>query len=157
MKYYPVGLHLKGKNVLVVGAGIVAERKVRTLRAFGARIQVVAPKATVYIKRLALQGRIRWFKRNYRSSDIKGSRLAIIATSERSVNERAAQDAKKRGVWVNVVDRTSACEFIAPAVIKRRGLVVSVSTDAKNPPLAKAFRDFLEERIDEFFSGRHRS
>lgn len=156
MKYYPVGLRLKGKDVLVVGAGIVAERKIRTLRAFGAFVRVVAPQATAHIKRLALEGRIRWFKRSYRSSDIRGSRLVIIATSDRGVNEKAAQDAKKIGVWANVVDRTAVCEFIAPAVIRKKGLVLAISTDAKNPPLSKRFREFLEERVDEFFSGRYR-
>ncbi len=156
MRYYPVGLHLKGKDALVVGAGPVAERKVRMLRAFGADVRVVAPQATTYLERLALAGRIRWFKRGYRSADMKGARLAIAATSECEVNEKVSRDAKKKGIWANVVDQASACEFIAPAVIKRQGLVVSVSTDAKNPPLSKEFKEFLEERIDEFFSGRHK-
>lgn len=154
MDFYPAGLKIRGKNVLVVGAGAVAERKVRMLRVFGAIVRVVAPKATAYIMRLNRQGRIRWLRRGYKSSDVNGARLVVAAASDGMVNRKAARDAEKRGIWVNVVDQASACGFIAPAVIRRRGLVVAVSTDAKNPPLSKEFKEFLEDRIDEFFSGR---
>ncbi len=156
MRYYPVGLNIAGKNVLVVGAGCVAERKIKTLRMFGANLFVVAPKATSYITRLSKKGHIRFFKRRYLASDIRRARLVIAATSDEKTNEKVSEDAKKRNIPVNVVDRTAICEFISPAIIRRGGLVVTVSTDAKDPPLAKSFKEFLEERIDEFYRDRNK-
>lgn len=141
---------------MVVGAGRVAERKIKTLLSSGADVSVVAPDATSVVAGLAKGKKIVHFRRKYRRSDVKGKRLVIAATSDSGLNGQVARDAKKIGVWANVVDKTSACEFIAPAVLKRKGLVVAITTDAKDPPLSKAFREFLEARIDEFFSGRHR-
>lgn len=156
MRFYPAGLDIRAKKVLVIGAGRVAERKIKTLLAFGADVLAVAPAATPFVARLARKKKIAYLRRKYKKVDLKGQRLVIVATSDKALNERAARDALKKNIWANVVDRTSACEFIAPAVIRRKGLVVAVSTDARNPPLSKAFRKFLEDRIDEFFSGRHR-
>ncbi|MBI5873660.1 MAG: bifunctional precorrin-2 dehydrogenase/sirohydrochlorin ferrochelatase [Candidatus Omnitrophica bacterium] len=154
LKYYPVGLNIDGKDVLIIGAGSVAERKIRLLLAFGARIRVVAPSATRHIENLASKRVITLIKRKYRASDMGRARLVIAATSDRRANEMVCSDAKKNNILVNVADSTALCDFISPAVIRRRGLVISVSTDAKNPVLSKEFKDFLKRKIDEFRSGR---
>ena len=43
MRYYPIHLDLKGRQVLVVGGGTVAEGKVRQLVSAGARVRLVSP------------------------------------------------------------------------------------------------------------------
>ena len=43
MPHFPMFVDLNGKNVLVVGGGAVALRKIQKLRPFGASISVVAP------------------------------------------------------------------------------------------------------------------
>ena len=154
LKYYPVGLNIRNKYVLVVGAGRVAERKVRQLRSFGANVSVVAPQVSHYISRLSKEGAIKLFERRYRPTDIFGARLVIAATSDAKTNERVSADARKRNIFVNIVDRTALCDFISTAVVRRRGLVVSVSTDAKDPVLSKRFKDFLKRKIDEFSFSR---
>jgi precorrin-2 dehydrogenase/sirohydrochlorin ferrochelatase len=154
LKYYPVGLNIRDKDVLVVGAGRVAERKVRQLRSFGAKVSVVAPQVSRYITRLSKDGAIKLFKRIYRPSDIFGARLVIAATSDAKTNEKISADAHKRNIFVNVVDCSSQSDFISSAVIRRKGLVISVSTDAKYPVLSKRFKDFLKGKIDEFDAGR---
>jgi len=154
LKYYPVGLNILNKDVLVVGAGRVAERKIRQLRSFGAKVSVVAPETSPYITRLSKDGAIKLSKRIYRPSDIFGARLVIAATSDAKINEKVSADAHKRNIFVNVVDRTSQSDFISPAVIRRKGLVISVSTDAKHPVLSKRFKDFLKRKINEFDAGR---
>lgn len=41
-RYYPMMLQLKGKPCLVVGGGMVATRKIRSLVQAGARITVIS-------------------------------------------------------------------------------------------------------------------
>ena len=42
MGYYPIFIDLKGRNVLVVGGGAVAGRKIHTLLEYGAVVRVVS-------------------------------------------------------------------------------------------------------------------
>ncbi len=155
LRYYPVSLRLKEKPVLVVGAGRIAQRKIAVLLSCGASVRVVAPAATAKLLLLARNGKISYAKRRYRSSDSRNKVLIIAATSSGPLNDRIAKDALKQNVWVNVVDRTKACSFITPAVIRRKEFVVAVSTDAKKPWASKALKGFLEEKIDEFYSSRN--
>jgi len=157
MRYYPVGLNLRGKDALVVGAGKIAERKIKSLLGFGAQVKVVAPHANPAVQKLCDEGKISFSRKEYKTSDIKGARLLIAATSDKDVNRRVAADAKRKGIWANVVDDTKHCEFISMAMIKKNGIVISVSSDGKNPGLSKDFRIFLEKKIDEFNSGGNKS
>ncbi len=153
LRYYPVGLNIRDKDVLVVGAGRVAERKIRMLRLFGAKVSVVAPQVTRYIARLSKDGSIKLFERIYKTPDINKARLVIAATSDAKTNEKVSADARKKNIFVNVVDHSSHSDFISPAVIRKKGLVISVSTDGKHPVLSKRFKDFLKEKVDEFNAG----
>jgi precorrin-2 dehydrogenase / sirohydrochlorin ferrochelatase len=44
MRYYPVFLDLTGRRCIVIGGGVIAERKVDRLLAAGAHVTVVSPE-----------------------------------------------------------------------------------------------------------------
>ena len=44
MAYFPMFINLESKNVLVVGGGMVALRKVQKLLPYGAKITVISPE-----------------------------------------------------------------------------------------------------------------
>ena len=58
MRLFPMFLKLAGRQCLLVGAGAVGEEKIRSLLAAGARVRVVAPRATPAIVRWARSGRV---------------------------------------------------------------------------------------------------
>ncbi|MBI3330391.1 MAG: hypothetical protein HYZ81_27240, partial [Nitrospinae bacterium] len=41
--------------------------------------------------------------------------------------------ARCRGIWVNIVDTPAACDFIAPAVVRRGELQIAISTGGNSP------------------------
>ncbi|MFH1726531.1 MAG: bifunctional precorrin-2 dehydrogenase/sirohydrochlorin ferrochelatase [Elusimicrobiota bacterium] len=143
--YLPISISLKGRRCLVVGGGGVALRKVETLLDYDCRITVVAPEPVEKIGYFAKAGRLTLEKREYRSPEASGYGLAISASDDRGVNKAVAEDCEKAGVPVNVVDDPALCGFIFPAVVKRGGLSVAVSTDGRSPFLAGHLRAILED------------
>jgi precorrin-2 dehydrogenase / sirohydrochlorin ferrochelatase len=57
-RLFPIYVKLEGRNVLVVGAGKVAEGKIYGLMDTAAKIQVVAPRATERVHEWAQSGAI---------------------------------------------------------------------------------------------------
>jgi len=147
MSYYPIAVDLKDRNVLVVGGGTVALRKVETLLEFGARVTVVAPEVAPDIERLAESGRIELRRRAYERGDAAGPVLVVAATDDRAVNSRVSEDSRSANVLVNVVDDPELCTFIVPATVKRGDLVIGISTSGKSPALARRVREKIEEAI----------
>ncbi len=156
MKYYPLALKVKDRRVLVVGAGGVAERKIKNLLKFGASIQVVAPLATAKIRQLAGEGRISWLKREFRAADLVGSQLVIAATSNGQINEQVSKEAVKNKVLINVVDNPALSDFISPAVFSGKQAIIAVFTDGRNPALSRDLKNFLKGHWNEFLSFRNR-
>lgn len=138
---YPVFLDLRGKPVLVVGAGRVAERKIRGLLECGARVRVVAPEAADGLRALAEAGAVEWVRRRFEPEDLGGMVLAFVATSDPAVNRAAAAEAAARGVWANVADDPEGSPVHVPAVWRQGDVAVAVSTAGASPEFAAWLRD----------------
>lgn len=154
--YYPIALKLKGRTALVIGGGQVAERKVKTLLEFGARVRVISPDLTGALQKLFRSRRIAWIRRVVRSSDIKGADIVIAATSIASVNNSISRRAKDASILVNVVDSSSLSSFISPAILRTSKAVVAVYTHGRDPCLSRDLKNFLKENWDVFLSYRDR-
>jgi len=140
-------LNLKGRHVLLVGAGEVAHQKLPALLGCEAHVHVVAPEAVPEIQALARDGKIKWSKRAYKKADLRGIRLVIAATDNPALQKKIVKDAHAQKVWINVVDVPPLCDFIAPAVIGRGDIQIAISTGGAAPALAKYLRRKLEPLI----------
>ncbi|NLE76656.1 MAG: bifunctional precorrin-2 dehydrogenase/sirohydrochlorin ferrochelatase, partial [Chloroflexi bacterium] len=141
---YPVMLRLAGQPCLVVGGGAVAARKAAGLLLCSADVTVVAPTLCASLADEVGRGEVRWRKGRFRPEDLEGMRLAVAATDDQPVNEAVAAEARRRGLWVNVVDQPALCDFVAPAVTRRGPITVAVSTGGASPALARELRRALE-------------
>jgi len=152
--YFPVFFDLAKQQVLVVGAGEVALRKVALLERSGAAITVVAPQIHPELEARAAAGAISLNVREFVPQDLDGMRLVIVATSRRAINRWIAKLSDSRGIAVNVVDDREASRFIVPAIIDRDPVLVAVSTGGTSPVLARRLRERLETllpaKIGEF-------
>lgn len=142
--YYPAYLHLAGRECLVVGGGPVGERKVRGLLDAGARVKLVAPQASTGLQEMAKGGAIEWLPRRYRSQDLHGVWLVVVAVSDSAVSHQVSQDASAARIFVNVADEPPLCTFIAPAVARAGEVSVAIATNGKSPAAARRLREELE-------------
>ncbi|MEO5900917.1 MAG: bifunctional precorrin-2 dehydrogenase/sirohydrochlorin ferrochelatase [Ilumatobacteraceae bacterium] len=134
---YPVYLDLGDADVLVVGGGRVALRKVEGVLAAGAHVTVVAPVIDAAVVALG----VATFLRPYAPGDIAGRMLVITTSDDPAVNAAVAADARAARVLVNSADDPVNCTFILPAVARRGRMTVAVSSGGGSPALAQYVRD----------------
>ena len=156
MKYQPIAINLNKHRVLIIGGGLVAERKVLSLLKSGGRIQLISPTLTAKLSKLEKAKRFIWVKRLVREKDLRNFRFIITATNNNQVNKDVSRWSKKAKAWINVVDEPNLSNFISPALFKKGEAIVAVYTDGRNPVLSRDLKNFLKEHWDEFLSYRHR-
>lgn len=141
--FYPVYLNLKNKRVVVIGGGEVAERKVESLLATGAKITVVSPEVTARLESLAESNRIELHRRPYIDGDCDNATLVFSATDDPAVSSKIADTS----ALVNTADQPELCDFIMPAVMRRGDIAIAISTGGSSPGLAARIRDEIAEII----------
>jgi precorrin-2 dehydrogenase / sirohydrochlorin ferrochelatase len=146
---YPIFLDLSGRRCVVVGGGEVANRKTRKLLQARARVVVISPEIQPELESVAVE----IHRRPYREGDLEGAYLAFAATNAREVNAAVAQEAKERGVPVNVADSPSEGDFALPSTLRRGRLQVAVSTGGASPTLARRIRGELEGAFGPEWAG----
>ncbi|MCU1466146.1 MAG: siroheme synthase, N-terminal domain [Actinomycetia bacterium] len=144
---YPVNLLVRGRRVVVVGAGRIAARKIEPLLDAGAVVEVVAPETNDEVRDWADAGRLVLHQRPFAAADVDGAWLALTATDDPAVNAAVHAAAEAARVWVNSADDPANCSFTLMSVIRRGDLVVSVGTGGRSPALAAHLRRRLEEEL----------
>jgi precorrin-2 dehydrogenase/sirohydrochlorin ferrochelatase len=144
---FPMFLKLEGRPCLVVGAGNIAEQKIRGLLDCGADLQVVAPAASDAVREAAAKNELTWMNRTFQTSDLDGVFLVVAATSSTQVNHAICREARLRGILCNVVDDPPHCDFFYPAVVRRGQFQIAISTGGLSPALAQRVRKQLEDQF----------
>jgi siroheme synthase-like protein len=147
--FYIACLRLTGRRCLVVGGGDVGLEKVEGLLACDGDVTLVAPEAHPELVQLALEGSIRWERREYQPSDLEGTFMVIAATNDSEVNIGVFEDAEQRAMLVNVVDVPPLCNFILPAIVRTGPLAIAISTAGASPALAKRMKNEIAAMFGE--------
>lgn len=137
---YPVGLHLRGKRVLVVGGGHVAQRRVPTLLSVGAVVEVVSPVVTPAIQGLVDGGEVVWTERGFVEADVDGAWYVIAATDDSTVNAAVSRAAEERRVFCVRSDDGLQATAWTPATGRYAGMTVAVLGN-REPRRSAAVRD----------------
>jgi uroporphyrin-III C-methyltransferase / precorrin-2 dehydrogenase / sirohydrochlorin ferrochelatase len=143
---YPVGLRLEGRRVVVVGGGRVAQRRIPSLLAAGARVEVVSPVTTPAVEGHARAGELVWHARDYRRGDIDGAWYVVVATDRRDVNEQISAEAEARRIFCVRSDDAEAATAWTPATGRHGPLTVSV-LGSRDPKRSAAVRDEILTRL----------
>nr|WP_150959752.1 bifunctional precorrin-2 dehydrogenase/sirohydrochlorin ferrochelatase [Aneurinibacillus sp. XH2] len=143
MRSYPMFADLRGKLCVVVGGGRVAERKVASLLASGARVRVISPSCTERLRELGTHGEIELAARSFEPADINDALLVLAATDDAATNLLVSRSAGPHQ-WVNVADRPDLCSFTVPAVVERGALRIAVGTEGRCPGFARKMKEWLQ-------------
>lgn len=146
----PIGLDVRGRICIVVGAGFVGARKARNLLKAGAVVHVVSPEAHEVIVDLAAAGKIEWSRRTSTSEDLVDAFLVVAATDDPEVNDRVVQEARSRGVLFCDASQAERTQVIFGALHESHGVTLAVFTDGEDPKRARRTRDRIAELEDHW-------
>src|SRR5262249_52728595 len=124
MQHFPAFFSLKDRLVVVVGETTQADQRARLARRSGAHVEQVAELAEL--------------------SRIGGAALLFVATGSAELDAKAAEQGRRAGVPVNVVDRPALCDFVIPAIVDRNPVLVAIGTGGASPALARRIRTWIE-------------
>lgn len=146
---FAIEMNLEGKNVLVVGGGRIALRKVKTLLPTGARITVVAPMIDPEFKTLDVPQNslttVTLEERPYDVLDLRSVSMVFICTDQPAVNAQVSNDARARRILVNNACDYLDGDFIVPARMDfGKNITVTVSTQGRAPSLAKKLKQKIQ-------------
>ncbi|MFT3756573.1 MAG: NAD(P)-dependent oxidoreductase [Pseudoxanthomonas sp.] len=152
MPLFPLFADLRDRDVLVVGGGEVATRKIDALLHAGARVRVHALDFSEALQGLLQQQRIQRIDGradgDFDPAWIDDVWLVVAATDDAALNRRVAMAAGQRKRWVNVVDDAELSSYQVPAIIDRDPLLIAISSAGAAPMLARRLREKLETELD---------
>ncbi len=162
MDCLPLFCRLANKAVLLVGGGVVAERKARLLLDAGAQITLVAPDLCPALHQLAVEHTLTWLEEPFTPHHLDNVWLVIAATNQREVNQQVFDEASARHLFCNVVDDPELSSVVMPSIVDRSPLQIAISSAGNAPVLARLLREQLEALLPHHlghiaqFAGRWR-
>ena len=146
--FHLTALDLRGRRVLVVGAGHVATRRLERLLACDAVIDAVPPVATETVERLADEGRLRWFPREVEAEDIPGAWFVLAATDSASANALVVEAAEANHTFCVRSDLAAGGSARTPTHLPMDDFLVGVIGN-RDPRGARALRDRIAAALGQ--------
>jgi siroheme synthase-like protein len=149
---FPVFLKLENLRLLIVGGGNVALEKLKAVmqNSPNTSIRMVAMEFLDEIRSIASSHhKIELTERPYQTSDLDGRDIVISAVDSGAVSEYIRQDARDRGILINVADTPQLCDFYLGSVVRKGNLKIAISTNGSSPTIAKRLREEISEMIPD--------
>ncbi len=151
--YFPVFFNLKGKKILIVGAGTIALRRIEALLPFEPDIVVAAPDCKIEIEQYRDAGQLSFLQREYTNwacMDQSGYFMVIAATNHPELNRQICDDGRNAGAFVNNASDKSQCDFYFPAIVKQGEIVAGVCASGKNHGLVRKVAADMRKWLREY-------
>lgn len=142
--YFPLFVDLREKKIVVIGAGTIALRRVKTLMDFSDHITVIAPDMHPEFKNLEKCKNIQLLHKEYQREMILDADMVLAATDNAELNQEIYGVCKCLGILVNVCSDKTKCDFYFPGIVKQDSVVVGITASGKNHGLAKEVRNKIE-------------
>jgi precorrin-2 dehydrogenase/sirohydrochlorin ferrochelatase len=153
--FLPLLIDMSDKKVVIFGSGSVGERKANLFSEY-AKVTVVSRSFYDIFYELEDKYSIQLIKADARkltddeiNDVIRDAFLVIPATNDRNINERIVKLSKSFGILTNEVDAIG--DVTVPAVVKRGGLTISISTAGSSPAFSRFTRRQVEKIITPEF------
>ena len=148
-----VDLNLKGRNILVIGAGMEGVKRIKSLSNQDCKIIIVSE--TVNESLYEIEGKnnpIIIIRRKIEDPNIidEFSDIFIVfaSTNDPFLNKKIIARAKEKGILSYSIDDASSSDFFFTSIINiDETIQIAISTSGKSPLMSKIIRDRIENAI----------
>ena len=153
-KYFPIFIDISERNVVVIGGGVIASRRIKTLSEFCGQITVVAPEITPLLEELETEKKIIWRKEVYHKDVIYHADMVLAATNQPDINRQIKKDCQEiqsetgKQIIFNAIDDRTACDFYFPSIVWSEDVVVGINSSGASPKKTKEVRKQIEELLE---------
>ena len=149
-KFFPVSIDLNNKNVLVIGAGKVALRKIATLLNYNCNINVIT-KEILEEKFLELEknNKIKIFKnQEFEEKFLENIFLVITATDNEILNKEISQLCMSKNILVNNVTSKDDMNVRFMSIYEKDDIQIAISANGnpkKTVEIKNKIKDIFEK------------
>jgi len=148
-----VDLNLKGRNILVVGAGTEGTKRIKSLSKHDCKIIIISE--TVNESLYEIEGKnnpIILIRRKIEDPNILDEFndifIVFASTNDPFLNKKIIEKAKEKGILSYSIDDAAASDFFFTSIINIDEIIqVAISTSGKSPLMSKIIRDRIENAI----------
>ena len=148
-----VDLNLKGRNILVIGAGMEGAKRIKSLSNQDCKIIIVSE--TVNESLYEIEGKntpIIIIRRKIEDPNIidEFSDIFVVfaSTNDPFLNKKIIARAKEKGILSYSIDDASSSDFFFTSIINiDETIQIAISTSGKSPLMSKIIRDRIENAI----------
>ena len=149
-KFFPVSIDLNNKNVLVIGAGKIALRKIETLLNYNCNINVIT-KEILEEKFLELEknNKIKIFKnQEFKEKFLENIFLVITATDNEILNKEISQLCMSKNILVNNVTSKDDMNVRFMSIYEKDDIKIAISANG-NPKKAVEIKNKIKNIFEK--------
>lgn len=149
-KFFPVSIDLNNKNVLVIGAGKIALRKIATLLNYNCNITVIT-KEVLEEKFLELEkdNKIKIFKnQEFEEKFLKNIFLVVVATDNEVLNKNISQLCMSKNILVNNVTSKDDMNIRFASIYEKDDIQIAISANG-NPKKAVEIKNKIKNIFEK--------
>ena len=149
-KFFPVSIDLNNKNVLVIGAGKIALRKIETLLNYNCNINVIT-KEVLEEKFLELEknNKIKIFKnQEFEEKFLQDIFLVVVATNNEVLNKNISQLCMSKNILVNNVTSKDDMNVRFMSIYEKDDIQIAISANG-NPKKAVEIKNKIKDIFEK--------
>lgn len=145
---YPILVDLSQLQILVIGGGRIAHRKITGLIDAGGQPTVLSPELTPQLQELATAGKLTWLQAGYTPGATRGFQMVFCCTDDPSVNQQVAAEITPEQLF-NDTTQQDRSSFFNMAYVHDETIGLAATTFGRSPKQAKALKGKLQEWLRE--------
>ena len=149
-KFFPISIDLNNKNVLVIGAGKIALRKIETLLNYNCNINVIT-KEILEERFLELEknNKIKIFKnQEFEEKFLEDIFLVVVATDNEVLNKNISQLCISKNILVNNITSKDDMNVRFMSIYEKDDIQIAISANG-NPKKAVEIKNKIKDIFEK--------